>query len=586
MLIIFCLLIRKLFDYGYFDIVYFIYGGIRMRKDSRWIALIFLVTFILLFRLFYDIRLYGHDTAFHTGNIIYLSKTISITNIFGSNLVKYSINKFGYGTWLFYPKLPHLLGAYVYLIFHNVYLSMNIVYFITSFLSGVILFYLSKKIFNNRRVAFLSSVVYLTYSYHICEIYTRDAFAENFMFMVIPLIFLGLFELKDDNTNKFYLYFILGYIIGMYSHLISMVFCTIFVFLFIIFYRKIYLRKDKLKKLIISTLVVTGIVIPALITIIEHRLLGNYVVFSEFFSNRFNTGANVISVVKYLNNSKNAIFNNILVYINLMVFLMIVVTTIVFFFKSYRNKYTDIRKMLFFGILICISFINSHWLWEHIPDMFITIQFPWRIMTFFSIIVSLYAPLLFINCYKYVPRFIINITYVVITIIVVMEGVNNIYYYGEKEYSYKEIVNSYGVLGWSMEYLPNSALELFYMNQLGFIKDFENNYRIISNDDKVLINVMNDDFPNIKFKIDGVSNDTKIVIPRIYYLGYVLSDSKNNKYKLYESNKGFLETKVRNNGIYILKYSGTIYDKISRIIRLVTIFIVVIGGVKLWKRKV
>ena len=159
-------------------------------------------------------------------------------------------------------------------------------------------------------------------------------------------------------------------------------------------------------------------------------------------------------------------------------------------------------------------------------------------------------------------------------------------YYGEKEYSYKEIVNSYGVLGWSMEYLPNSALELFYMNQLGFIKDFENNYRIISNDDKVLINVMNDDFPNIKFKIDGVSNDTKIVIPRIYYLGYVLSDSKNNKYKLYESNNGFLETKVRNNGIYILKYSGTIYDKISRIIRLVTIFIVVIGGVKLWKRKV
>ena len=104
----------------------------RHKKNLKWILLIFAVTLVLLFRLFNNTRLFGHDTLFHTSNIIALSKTLSIHNIFGNQIVSSFANPFGYGTWLFYPKLPHLLGAYIYLICHNVYLSMNCVYFIVS----------------------------------------------------------------------------------------------------------------------------------------------------------------------------------------------------------------------------------------------------------------------------------------------------------------------------------------------------------------------------------------------------------------------------------------------------------------------
>ena len=204
----------------------------RSKKNLKWLLLILIVTIIMLCQLFYRTRLYGHDTLFHVGNIMVLSKTISFRNIFGSNIVKLDSNIFGYGTWLFYPKLSHLLGSYFYLICNNAYLSMNIVYFIVTFLSGVVVFYLAYRIFKCYKVSFLSSVIYLTFSYHLCEIYTRDAFAENFMFLVIPLIFLGLWELKEDNYSKFYIFFISGYVLGMYSHLVSMVFCTIFVILF------------------------------------------------------------------------------------------------------------------------------------------------------------------------------------------------------------------------------------------------------------------------------------------------------------------------------------------------------------------
>ena len=347
-----------------------------IKKDYKWIILIFLVSFILLFRLFYDIRLYGHDTLFHTSNIIYLSRTISLNNIFGDSIIYNDIFKFGYGTWLFYPKLPHLLGAYFYLITKNVYLAMNIVYFIVMFLSGVVMFYLSKKIFSSSRVAFLSAIIYLSFSYHICDIYIRDAFAESFMFLVIPLVFLGLFELKDNNIDKFYLYFIMGYLIGMYSHLVSMVFCSLFVLLFIIYYRKDLLNKNKIKHFFISAVIVTLISLPFLTTILEHRFLGNYVVFDNVFSSKVNTISGIIPFSKYFINSKNSIHNYILVYINYSVIILIILTIIKYFIKKYSDVYYQERKFLFYFICICIAFINSKWLWEILPSFFSMIQFP------------------------------------------------------------------------------------------------------------------------------------------------------------------------------------------------------------------
>ena len=179
-----------------------------MKKITKhkYIILIFLVTLIIFLNLFINPRYYGHDTIFHTANIIELSKTINIKNILGNNIISLKSNPFGYGTWLFYPKLPHLLGAYLYKIF-DIYTSMKIVYFIITFLSAIAIYTLSKKIFNTKKIAFLSSIIYITIPYHICEIYIRDAFAENFMFLAVPLIFLGLYNLLDNDYKKFYIYF-------------------------------------------------------------------------------------------------------------------------------------------------------------------------------------------------------------------------------------------------------------------------------------------------------------------------------------------------------------------------------------------
>ena len=558
----------------------------KKNKDIKWLLLILLVTIILLFPLFFNKRLYGHDTLFHTGNIIYLSKTISIANILGDNIIKLKNYPFGYGTWLFYPKLPHLLGAYIYLICKNIYLSMKIIYFITTFLSGVIIFYLSKKLFSNKKVAFLSSITYLTYSYHLCEIYIRDAYAENFMFIIIPLIFLGLLELKDNNYKKFYIFFITGYVIGMYSHLISMFFCTFFVSLFLIYYRKIFFTKDKLTKILISTIIVTNLTLPFLTTIVEHKLLGNYVIFTDAFSSKTSTTINTVTIDKYFNHNKEAIYNNILIYINYITVALILITTIIFFLKKYRNKYKDERKLLFFSALICIALINSKWLWNNLPSIFSTIQFPWRITVILSLIISLYASLCFITFNKY--SLVKTFLYIMSILFTMVEGTYNICFFGPMEYNYQEIINSGAIMGWQAEYLPQKTLN--YRNKLlsdnielllDERKYHQNDYKIQSSKN-IKIKIIEDNNKTLKFKLKNIKEKTTINIPRTYYLGYELIDNHKEKYPLKEGKNGFLETSIYKNGTYTLKYKGTVYEKISRLICTITILI---GGFKLWKRK-
>ena len=559
----------------------------QIRKDSKWIILIFLVTLVLLYKLFYNVRLYGHDTIFHTGSIIYLAKTISINNVFGDSIISNNVFKFGYGTWLFYPKLPHLLAAYFYLITNNVYLSMNIIYFVVTFLSGVSMFYLAKKMFNNKKVAFLATVIYLSYSYHICDIYIRDALAENFMFLVIPLVFWGLFELKDNNYKKFYVLFIFGYLIGMYSHLISMVFCTIFVFLFLLHYKEYFFKLKNIKALIVSGVIVTCLTLPFLTTVIEHRLLGDYTVFSTNFSSKFKTIYNYLSFDKYFIASKDAIPTNILVYIDSVVLLLILLTTFKFFINYYRKKYVMERKLLFFSFLICVAFVNSGWLWDHLPKAFSTIQFPWRIMTFFSATISLYSSLFFVHGFRFINKYIINSFYVVIIIFIICAGVNSIYYYGSEEYSYNYIITSKGFMGWQREYLPyvtNYKLYLYDHFYLDFGDVLE--YKVSIMNGTGSVKIIKDNFPTMKFKVNNISDNVDVILPRIYYLGYKLYDEKNNEYLLNQSDNGLIKVNLKDNGIYTLKYCGTLYEKIAKFISLATIiFIFCYGGSYLWKKK-
>lgn len=557
----------------------------KKNKNAIYVYIIFLITIILFIKLFVLDRYQGHDTIFHVTNIIELSKTISLDNMFGSNIITYNANKFGYGIWLFYPKLPHLIAAYMYLLTKDIYLTMKIIYFITTFLSGVFTYFLSKKIFNNNKIALLSSVIYLTIPYHMCEIYIRDAFAENFIFLVLPMIFLGLYNLKENNYKKFYILFILGYLIGMNSHLISMVFYTIFVAIFILYYRRDFLKKEKLKALMISTLLVTGITLPFLTTIIEHKLLNLYTVFTDSFSNLYSVQLSSLEFKSLFNQEQ--IYNKIEPYFNIMSIILFISTTL-FIITNRDNKYKKYRKdikIIFIFIIILINLICSKVIWTKVPKILLSIQFPWRLLVFLSLLIALYSPIVLLN--KKISTKTKNILISLLIIIITFEGLNNIDYYTEEECSVGEALNSTIGMGFQYEYLVENDLDFNYYFDYGKNYFQIREYEVIPNN-QTTIEITNDDFPDLVFEVSNLQEKTKIELPRIYYLGYKLKDEFGNKIDLYNNEIGFLEAEISKNGTYNLKYEKTKYHKIAECIRCLTIIIIVIYlsvRVVKWKRK-
>lgn len=549
-----------------------------MKKITKhkYIILIFLVTLIIFLNLFINPRYYGHDTIFHTANIIELSKTINIKNILGNNIISLKSNPFGYGTWLFYPKLPHLLGAYLYKIF-DIYTSMKIVYFIITFLSAIAIYTLSKKIFNNKKIAFLSSIIYITIPYHICEIYIRDAFAENFMFLAVPLIFLGLYNLLDNDYKKFYVFFILGYVIGMYSHLVSMVFCTIFVAIFILYHHKYFFSKEKMKSLFISTVIVVGLTLPFLVTVIEYKLLNEYTVFlSDSFTNRTALVYRSISF-KDLFMGK-PIYDDIMPYFNIMTIILTLITTIQVILNKTKYKSKLLPMLLY--IILLINLVCSKLIWNNIPEIFLMLQFPWRLLVFMSVFISLYAPVCLLTDLKInIPKIFNKIIYSMIICLVLIEGVNNIKYYSNEEYTEDYVLSSKLAMGYQQEYLPLKTNNARYFRTTYLEK---RKMEIVS-DNNTKISIISSSFPNLKFEVKKLKEKTKIEIPRIYYLDYILKDKDGNKVKLTMSKYGMLEADIIKEGKYELYHKNTLIETISNIIGVATLIFVIYKLVG-WRR--
>lgn len=541
----------------------------KVLNKNKYIILILLITTILLLELFISERYFGHDTTFHIANIFTISKNISLKSIFGTKLITFPCNQFGYGTAYFYPRLPHLTGAYLYLITKNIYTSMNIIYFITTFLSGAATYFLSKKVFNNKKIAVISAVIYLTVPYHISEIYIRDAFAENFMFLAAPLIFLGLYHLKDKEYKKFYITFILGYVIGMYSHLVSMVFCTIFVGLFILFNYKSFLKKEKIKALIKSSLIVTGLTLPFLITVIEYKLTNTYTVFlSDTFASRMGVISRALEVKQFIN--QEPMYDKIKPFFNYTTIILFTITTIMLLVKKIKYRKQLIPMLLI--IIVLINFISSKVLWENIPDIFIMLQFPWRLLVFLSLFIALYSPaclLTKININKTFKKIIFCLLVSLIT----MEGISNISYYGNYVLTIEQTIKVRSAMGYQLEYLPiqtNQIKDRKYL-YFSYVEKREKGILIDDNNTKITTEIIKEEFPNLTFKIDNIEEKTSIELPRVYYLGYTLKDENGNKIKLYNNERGFLGADITKSGEYKLYHDNTIPEKIANIIGILTL---------------
>ncbi len=536
----------------------------KYRKYGFYLVIL-VVTMIIFSPVFGGEYMKGHDTFYHLANIEAIIQNLA-TQWFPSKVVPLIVNDLGWGNGIFYPSWPHYFTAYLYellSIFNVTVLStMKLTHFITVFLSGIFMFWLVKKIFNNNYAALISAVLYITFPYYIVDIWVRDAYAETFMFMFLPLIFLGLEYLFEKNYKKFYLFFIIGYVGAMNSHLVLSVYMTIVVLIFLlIHYKQVFIKRNILS-LIFAGILILFLTSPLTLPLVEHTVNGNYVVYlDDYMYNKAGLIGSAVGISDYFsfNYSKGEVTLTIS-YIGLLCVIMVL-------FNLNKNGKKNSKFYKYFILLvITIIWLSPIFPWEHLPEFFFNIQLIWRLETFLAFFMSICAGyIVFVISSKIVKKVSIVIIFIATIFVFNFTQLSYISYLNVDEID----LSRSGAA--SYQYVP--------VNTLNHLTDLLNRKsdEIIIEKGETDINIIEDETPTLVFDIE--TTGATIELPRIYYFGYQITlDDQELNYK--ESDNGLIEIKVKDSGTISVKYTGTLGYKIGLGLFALAILILIIYFIK------
>ena len=538
-----------------------------MKSKKICILIIFMVSILIMLFDAHNGYIKGHDTDFHVSNISAIVDQLSWDNVTVQEPLKYMANDFGYGTRFFYPPIPHLLAAYIVKflsIFHinSITLGMRITQWITFFASGITLFFLAQKIFKNKKIATILALFYMTAPYHLSEIFIRDAFSEMFIPIAIPLIILGLLYLVEKDYKKFFLLFVGGYTLAIYSHIAMTVYFTLMLLVtfFIVYFKEIFTKKHILY-LSLASVCILLLTASFWMPMLEIKLLGSYGVFMPYFmTGKGDLRFSAISILEIFK-IKPYGYNNIRFHLQMMVIILFL-ASLFFLFKNKLWKEKVWRFFLAFTILAMIM-ITSLFPWYYTPDLLQTLQFPWRLalyIAFGAIVITGIILKKFEN-----KKHFNKICFVLIALTIF----GAYYYTGHLDETVVDLnnINYIRGVGNQAEYLPENTL-----NHRDYYENRTNDIIIESGTADITITL--NDVPDLIFEVE--TNETiTIELPRLYYMGYTL-EVNGQDVELVESENGFLQATISESGTYTLTYEKTIVMKIANFLSLGTFIILMI----------
>ena len=398
-----------------------------------------------------------HDNAFHYAQIQDLYDSIRSGN-FNYYLNYETANYLGVGVRLMYGSFSHLITALIGIIITPFGMSltaaMKIVIMISMIISSIYTYKLVYKITNSQASSILSSTIFVLFPYRFCLIYVRNAYAETLALSIVPIVFLGVYEIIHNYSSSLKPYFrtIIGMTLLILTHNITAFYTAIFVIIYALCsFNKLYRHlKDKYfyLNIICSLIFILALSSWFLLPLLESKRTGLYRVFDSV-SMRTSLDAVISSSkssmayftcglnFKYLNNlfifsllgislsasiaflslyfekrsKRNLILSLIFslsfitafvlsffYYIDYVVYTSIIIVLIAYFvpFKMIKSK-NKWQDLIIFGVLsiLAILLIFCGFFWKILPSIFYNIQFSWRLFGFLGFFLAIFIGILF-----------------------------------------------------------------------------------------------------------------------------------------------------------------------------------------------
>ncbi len=162
---------------------------ILQKENSKNILLLLLVSFFVCLPLLSKkIDISYDDGVQHIARLMGTYQSIQEGQLFPVIMSKFC-NNFGYSWNLFYSPFT----AYVPLFFKILGVSftscIKLFMFFVVFASGVTMYFFTKEVAKNKKIALLAGIFYLFAPYRITDMYIRNALSELTSFAFLPMVF-------------------------------------------------------------------------------------------------------------------------------------------------------------------------------------------------------------------------------------------------------------------------------------------------------------------------------------------------------------------------------------------------------------
>ena len=542
------------------------------KKLSINVVMILFVTLILLIpMIFLNTNIYNDNGIQHISRVFGTDIAFRSSETF-PNIIPNFANGFGYSWNLFYSPLTAALPLMFKLIVSSHTMCYKLFLCLSIFLSGITMYVFTKKVSQNKKIALLSSIVYMCMPYHMSCLYITYSITELVGYVCIPLVFLGLYNLFNDKDKSYY--FIFGFTGLLLTNFNLCIIASLFSVIYIFCNTKKMDKKvvvELLKKIIFIILISAFFIVP----LIESESKSDYQLFR-----------NDITEEKFLNGAIQ--FNRLLatpsdapIVYELGIFVIIALG-----FASFALRYSQKeckKNYIIFTVFAVLSVImslkNFPWKYSNVAMNFI--QKPTYFIIFLNFFVSF---VISINLFCTIKNFKSK-DIIVITIILML-------YLGSltKFISYRdnEIIDigewELGKISGKVDEVVAGLGEELYLP----VKAYENRFYIATRNDytyvlegKSLIENEKKDGTNMSFKIETFNEDTVFELPYIYYIGYnVTLDGE--PLETFETDNGFLGVNLEkeSRGTIDVVYTGTVFMKVAYAISVVSLMVLFIDILK------
>lgn len=562
---------------------------IKGLKENKWIHYILIIIIGIIISIpLSKIQIRDtHDGSLHMLRVLGTEEALEIGQfppLINQNYCKAS----GYAMNLFYPPIVTYIPLLIKLFTSSYMVALKVFGAVCIILSGITMYQFVYQVTKKRSIALFSAIFYLVAPYKLANVYKRFAIGEFTAMVFIPLVFLGLYNLFEQDKKKHY-YIAIGAIGLMLSHTVTTLYTALFCIAYILFNIKKLKDKEIIKKCIINVIFILLVSMLFWMPLLEATNYTEYAIMDDKTMKTYGewAAANTISFLQLFKDIGEE--NGTTFIIGIPTVLILLLT--IFIVKKVDNSYNEYYLLSIIFALISVYMTSKFFPWRIMPNLLCKLQYPWRMLGFFIFFISFICGVNLYNILKLIKKDMLRILLVSIFIIILVAcSIYHISGFFAKDFTKdekyeKNILNNTKISHKQInrDYMPLKALRL----QNSYVIEREDRTYILEGNAQIL----EENKVNLKdeLKLHNMSEGTVLEFPYYYYVGYKITlETKEGIEKLnaIESENGYLACNIEKNveeGKITVEYVGTTITYISYAVSAISLIVFI--GYIIYERK-